>query len=311
MTTDLPSLPALRVFRFDDVDQFRQSVRAVDVRLTPLVRRISASQTILTLPGCDINLISSFPRITDAQLKPDCTAIGFPMDERNPLRMNGIDADTSFLAIGRGGGSYTAVERAAWRFTSIMFTPEILDRGWPEPGRGFLVFETTADAQQKLRGLVLEIMSFAATSPDRLVMPGAADAIRESLLSAVDHAFASRVGAAPLVSSHAARFMDIVRKAEAVVSANLGHPIYSEELARELGVSVRTLHSAIQRHRGMSLHRYLRLKRLWLVRQQLRGGGVSVKACALAHGFWHLGEFSKNYRRHFGETPSETAGRAE
>jgi AraC family ethanolamine operon transcriptional activator len=56
----------------------------------------------------------------------------------------------------------------------------------------------------------------------------------------------------------------------------------------------------------MSLHRYLRLKRLWLVRQGLRAGDTSVKACALAHGFWHLGEFSKSYRQHFGETPSET-----
>jgi AraC family ethanolamine operon transcriptional activator len=103
--------------------------------------------------------------------------------------------------------------------------------------------------------------------------------------------------------------MEIVRKAEEVISASLRNPIYSEDLAREIGVSVRTLHSAILKHRGMSLHRYLRLKRLWLVRQRLREGDISVKACALAHGFWHLGEFSKSYRRHFGEAPSETAAR--
>jgi AraC family ethanolamine operon transcriptional activator len=137
-------------------------------------------------------------------------------------------------------------------------------------------------------------------------MPGADEGIRESLLSVMDHAFASRVSATPLGSLHVARFMDIVRRAEDIVSANLARPIYSEELAREVGVSVRTLHSAILKHRGMSLHRYLRLKRLWLVRQRLREGDISVKACALAHGFWHLGEFSKSYRRHFGEAPSET-----
>jgi AraC family ethanolamine operon transcriptional activator len=104
--------------------------------------------------------------------------------------------------------------------------------------------------------------------------------------------------------------MSIVQRVEEIVSANLRNPIYSEELACKVGVSVRTLHSAILRHRGMSLHRYLRLKRLWLVRQRLREGEISVKACALAHGFWHLGEFSKSYRRHFGETPSETVARA-
>ena len=306
---ELSAAPTLRVFRFNDVDEFRQSVRAVDVRFSPLARHISASQTILNLPGCDINLVTSFPRVMDVRLKPGCTAVGFAMTPRNALRMNGIDADMPFLAIGRGGGGYTAVERAALHFTAVMFTPEVLDRGWPEPGQDFLVFEMSVDAQQKLRTLVLEVMNFASTSPEELAVPGASDGIRESMLSTIDYAFANRVSAEPLGSPHAGRFMEIVRKAEEVISASLRNPIYSEDLAREIGVSVRTLHSAILKHRGMSLHRYLRLKRLWLVRQRLREGNISVKACALAHGFWHLGEFSKSYRRHFGEAPSETAAR--
>jgi AraC family ethanolamine operon transcriptional activator len=307
---ELSSPPALQVFRFNDVDQYRQSIRAVDIRFTPLARRISASQTILNLPGCDINVVDSFPRVLDAQLKPGCTAVGFSMSDGNVLRMNGIDAGACFLAIGRGGGGYTAFEGIGCQFSSVMFTPEIQGRGWPEPGQDFLVFETTAEAQQRLRTVVLEVMNFASVSPAALAMPGADEGIRESLLSVMDHAFASRTSAQPLGSLHAARFMDIVRKAEDVISASLRNPVYSEELACRVGVSVRTLHSAVLRHRGISLHRYLRLKRLWLVRQRLREGDISVKACALAHGFWHLGEFSKSYRRHFGEAPSETVARA-
>ena len=42
----------------------------------------------------------------------------------------------------------------------------------------------------------------------------------------------------------------------------------------------------------MSLHRWLRLRRLWLVRQRLLAGTPSVKAAALAFGFWHLGDFA-------------------
>src|SRR4029077_17209808 len=87
-------------------------------------------------------------------------------------------------------------------------------------------------------------------------------------------------------------------------------PIYSGDIARQIGVSVRTLHDAVQRYRGMSLHRYLRLRRLWLVRQRLRAGTQSIKACALAFGFWHLGDFSRIYRSQFGESPSETIARA-
>jgi transcriptional regulator GlxA family with amidase domain len=35
-----------------------------------------------------------------------------------------------------------------------------------------------------------------------------------------------------------------------------------------------------------------------------------VKACALAFGFWHLGDFSASYRLQFGETPSQTLARS-
>jgi AraC family ethanolamine operon transcriptional activator len=69
------------------------------------------------------------------------------------------------------------------------------------------------------------------------------------------------------------------------------------------------LHDVVRRYRGMSLHRYLRLRRLWLVRRRLLAGADSVKAVALAFGFWHLSDFSRGYRDQFGETPSETLER--
>jgi AraC-like DNA-binding protein len=75
-------------------------------------------------------------------------------------------------------------------------------------------------------------------------------------------------------------------------------------------VSARTINDTVLRCRGMSLHRYLRLRRLWLVRQRFLAGTHSVKASALAFGFWHLGDFSRSYRSQFGETPSQTLARA-
>lgn len=106
------------------------------------------------------------------------------------------------------------------------------------------------------------------------------------------------------------RYFSLAQKIETILSAHLDRPIYSEELATELGVSVRTLHNATLRFRGMSLHRYLRLKRLWAVRRQLIAGGQQIKTCAIANGFWHLGEFAALYAGHFGETPSQTLARS-
>ncbi len=83
----------------------------------------------------------------------------------------------------------------------------------------------------------------------------------------------------------------------------------------EFNVSVRTLNNAVVAIRGMSMHRYIRLRRLWSVRQQLvQGASIeAMKAIALANGFWHMGEFRTLYRDLFGETPQQTcvAGRGD
>jgi AraC family ethanolamine operon transcriptional activator len=54
---------------------------------------------------------------------------------------------------------------------------------------------------------------------------------------------------------------------------------------------------------------YFKARRLNGVRAELRDGdpaSTSVQAVALRWGFWHLGQFSVDYRRHFGELPSVT-----
>ena len=309
---NIPHAPTVapKVFRFADIDLFRSSVRHLNVDFTPLARKISAEQIILNLPGCDVNYTKSFPRITDGQLCPDCTAVGFTMDDGVPIRFNGIEEDHAAIVIGSGGAVYSQVERTARQFASIVFTPEIENRGWPQTGGGFKIFETGVSVHQRLRRLILQVTSVPPPLADPLEVAGAAAAIRESLLAAVDSAFAD-VTEPPIVSgSNAARQFKVFSEVQALLSDDIAHPVYSGELANQIGVSVRTMHDAIKRYRGMSLHRYLRLRRLWLVRKRLIEGSHSVKACALAFGFWHLGDFSKSYRWQFGGSPSETLARS-
>jgi AraC-like DNA-binding protein len=299
-----------KIFRFDDVDAFRSSVRNLNVEFTPLARKIFAEQTILNLPGCDVNYTKSFPRIIDAQIAPNSTAVGFSIDDGVPIRFNGVERDRAVIVIGHGGAAYAAVERTPRQYASIIFTPEVADRGWPQTGPSFKIFETSEAAQGRLRRLVLEVLSCSPQLTDALGIAAASAAIRESLLAAIDSAMADIVTTKWASRANVTRQFKVFRDVQAVLSSDVGHPIYSGDIARQIGVSVRTLHDAVQRYRGMSLHRYLRLRRLWLVRQRLRAGTPSIKACALAFGFWHLGDFSRIYRAQFGESPSETVARS-
>ncbi|WP_235999452.1 helix-turn-helix domain-containing protein [Bradyrhizobium uaiense] len=298
-----------RVFRFDDVDAFRSSIRNLDVDFTPLARKISAEQIILSLPGCDLNYTQSFPRIVDAQLAPHTTAVGFTMDDGVPMRFNGAERDRDVIVLGGGGAFYTSVEETPRQYASVIFTPEIVDRGWPNPGLHFSIHEISQRAQDRLREVVRQVL--LVTSEQVTIAEFATGAsIKETLLAAIDNAFAEIVPAKWATRANTTRQFKVFNDARAILAGDVAHPIYSGELARQIGVSVRALHDAILRYRGVSLHRYLRLRRLWLVRRQLLAGAPSVKACALAYGFWHLSDFSRSYRSQFGEAPSETLAAA-
>ena len=101
----------------------------------------------------------------------------------------------------------------------------------------------------------------------------------------------------------------VVCRAEESMRAHLGDPLSMLDLCRELGVSERTLHYAFQEVRGLSPMAYFKACRLNAVRQELRAaaaGTTTVREIAQRWGFWHSGEFASDYRRQFGELPSQT-----
>ncbi|MBC9876116.1 helix-turn-helix transcriptional regulator [Bradyrhizobium sp. INPA01-394B] len=301
---------APKIFRFADVDEFRNAIRGLNLDFTPLVRTIATEQIILQLPGCDVNMTRTFPRVVDAQLVADCTAIGFAMEDLDvPIRFNGAQRDRAVIVIGGGGAAYNTIEEVQRQIASIVFRPEVKDRGWPETHVSFKMFETSPVAMHRLRKVVRAVLAAASepTGPAEVPLKGAA--MRESLLAAVDAAFADILPARWTLRPNNERQFKLFQDIRALLADDLAQPIYSDEIARKLGLSVRTLHEVVRRYRGMSLHRYLRLRRLWLVRRRLLAGADSVKAVALAFGFWHLSDFSRSYRDRFGETPSETLER--
>lgn len=80
------------------------------------------------------------------------------------------------------------------------------------------------------------------------------------------------------------------------------------ELAAAAGTSRRTLEHAFRDGFGLGPGKYIKVRRLNAVnRVLLQGkGGTSVADIACEYGFRHLGQFAADYRRLFGELPSET-----
>ena len=102
---------------------------------------------------------------------------------------------------------------------------------------------------------------------------------------------------------------DLVEQAERLALANLDEPQQISVLCRTLEVSERTLRKAFHKIHGAPPCRHLRMKRLSEARRALRAADckrVTVTEIATGFGFLELGRFSVEYRKMFGESPSQT-----
>ena len=77
-------------------------------------------------------------------------------------------------------------------------------------------------------------------------------------------------------------------------------------------VSERTLQYAFVERFGVTPKRYVQAHRMHAVRNRLKSHSSADYVSDIANhfGFWHMGQFAKDYRRQFGELPSETLTRA-
>jgi AraC-like DNA-binding protein len=137
------------------------------------------------------------------------------------------------------------------------------------------------------------------------------DLVREddlvaSFRCAIDAARGSDPAAHRPQREHYAR---LLRQLEDFIDGNLSSEIRIGDLCAQIGTSQRTLQYLFDDYYGMCPRRYLTVRRLNAVREELLKPGTGhecVAAVAGRFGFRHAGRFSRNYRELFGELPSRT-----
>jgi AraC-like DNA-binding protein len=103
-----------------------------------------------------------------------------------------------------------------------------------------------------------------------------------------------------------------VRRAIDYIEANLTSPLTLEDIVRAAGVSGRSLFRHFRSATGVSPLAYLRDARFRRVRATLSRAHVDARIVDVAAlwGFDHMGRFAVEYRRRFGEKPSDTRASA-
>jgi AraC family ethanolamine operon transcriptional activator len=309
--TDLVPSRNLQIFNYADIDHFRHGFRDADIDIIPLANfNGDLGQAVLSLPGCTLYLLRTFPRIVRAALYGGGAFFVFSLKDAPSVIFNGKEPAPSSFTFARGPTEYRAVEREPGYYAVIAFSSPIANRGWPDTHGEFLAVPLSQEMKLAVRALIIRLFETASETPDLTMVPGAGGALVDSLLEMLDHAFAGHAAAdiAGRKQNGTLASLRVLRQIDEFADANTYRAIYSDEIASALGISVRTLTNLMIRSNDMSLQRYLRLRRLWSTRRQLLTGGpqLKIKEVALAHGFWHMGDFAARYFRQFGEHPSST-----
>src|SRR3954470_20681303 len=211
-------------------------------------------------------------RILDAAYRMPGGMVILPMTDDLQVNSKGMDLDARFFIALRGSDECHFVERRTNHHAMIIFSPGMSDRGWFDQADDLRAYVANRPALLHIRQLLLDILRTASVQPALFETTEVAAHLQEGLLLALDDLFRIDSLSDRSASVQGERSIKLVQRIDDYVAAHPTAPIYTADLAGEFGVSIRTLGGAVSKVRGMSLHQYIRLKKLWATRSRLLKG---------------------------------------
>ena len=321
-STAVPSLPPIHAaqLRFGSFDDFSEATRGWDLDWRQLDRgRLKAELLHVASPDASIFRVAFNRSFLQRGGSPEGMLtfglLGESVDEIGWYRGK---AAADNLLVFDSGGEYESVSLPDFDAHTLSFSEEHLDRVAAHldlpvilsPYRqGGYALHTDPAAVRNLR-FRLEGLGRAAA---RATEKGDTDWIRHELENEIParliHILATKPRATSLTVDRPRVLA--VQKARDYIDAHVNEPPTIQEVCQAAGVSWRTLDYAFRELFGVTPKRYLQAMRLDGVRRGLHRRGPSAKISDIANdwGFWHMGQFAADYRRQFGELPSETTRR--
>lgn len=298
---------------FDDFDAFTASLKAWDldfVQLDP--GPFIADLAQITMPRSGL-LRCSFARghHQTGALPEGCRTFGIPLPGCPPFSWYGRTADDRTIMIFPKGAQLDS--RVFANFSVITFSLEesklerLADRenlSWVLEANG-LATQPRADQIASIQSGATRLVEDALKNPSVTRSTDYTESIEEELAVMILEALGKTP---PLAGRPMAKERSRVFKAALTLIEDCpSDSLQVSEICHLVGASSRTLRYAFEEKLGVSPKLYLKARRLKEVRRKLRqDDDTSVKEVAIDHGFFHAGQFAADYRRMFGELPSET-----
>jgi len=175
------------------------------------------------------------------------------------------------------------------------------------PDTGGSALEFDPGSMSALRGLLYELAAEAVTHKGKLNFSVVTEEIASLLIRGLIAAKSSPLRRAQI---NRQRYF---QAAQDFIDHQVEAPVLMKDICGAVGVSERTLEYAFREQQHISPKSYLNCQRLARVRKVLAECAVKntqIAEVANRYGFWHMGQFARDYRRVYRESPSETLARS-
>jgi len=218
-----------------------------------------------------------------------------------PWSLNGMTVHPGEVAVLEDGAEYAVLTSLPLRWASALLPAEDWVRlsGTVKPGRTS-VAPMAPDVARGARAVADDAIRAARE---------AAASDGEAWAERIDELVARITQAADGAAALNLRRGSLIARANEFLRAHPAEVLAPAHLCHALGISDRAVRRLFMEHFGMSVGRYLRIRRLNNVHRELRDRtrpAENVTRVAMKHGFFDLGRFAAQYHRVFGELPSRT-----
>lgn len=238
---------------------------------------------------------------------------GIPVGDGPSGRIGLRALDTRDIALRPGGTEFELLTPSSFRIFGLVIQKQLLlnyvaetqGRELPASVLDCEILHSCCTERGRLEAILLALFQQPRVW---LNCTQARDALKEELLAVITSNCMAGISADVPSLTYAGRYR-LVRRVREFALAHKDESVSIPQLCQTFHVSRRTLQYAFQEVSGVSPSAYLRALRLNGVRRALRAPQrpvAEVQDLAAQWGFWNPSQFACDYKKMFGERPSDT-----
>ncbi len=312
-----PSEPLIRAHNFEDFDELAENLQGWNINFTRLDRG-SFDGKIMQVSGQDFQF-SSFSISCRHEQRgappPGFKTFGILTPRSPAIGFRNRQLDQEGIALFPSGEEIDVYAPPGWGAFEVSFTENLLESVSQRMGlpllEDILVQKDFALCHQKALGeLKAWLQGMHQQFSAHLCNPFSKGFLEQFIAEFPRRFLKTMASSSPSTFRHSLRQRDrAIKKIKEFLTESPDVSPTIVDLCEVAKVSERTLEYAFQERYEMTPNTYLRFYRLNGVHKSLRAAdpaSTTVTKVATDWGFWHFGHFTSNYRKLFGQLPSDT-----